>query len=77
MRWVHLAVIVLFAAAILIFAVQNFQTITVSFLGSSARMPLALLAGIVYLLGMVTGGSLLSLLRWSLEGSRRRASSMP
>jgi uncharacterized integral membrane protein len=72
-----LAVIVLFAAAILIFAVQNFQTITVSFLGSSARMPLALLAGIVYLLGMVTGGSLLSLLRWSLEGSRRRASSMP
>jgi hypothetical protein len=39
--------------------------------------PLALLAGIVYLLGMVTGGSLLSLLRWSLEGSRRRASSLP
>jgi lipopolysaccharide assembly protein A len=77
MRWVHLAVIVLFVAVILIFAVQNFQIITVSFLGSSARMPLALLAGIVYLLGMVTGGSLLSLLRWSLEGSRRRASSLP
>ena len=77
MRWVHLAVIVLFVAVILIFAVQNFEIITVSFLGSSARMPLALLAGIVYLLGMVTGGSLLSLLRWSLEGSRRRASSLP
>jgi lipopolysaccharide assembly protein A len=77
MRWVHLAVIVLFVAVILIFAVQNFQIITVSFLGSSARMPLALLSGIVYLLGMVTGGSLLSLLRWSLEGSRRRTSSLP
>lgn len=77
MRWVHLAVIVLFAVVVVIFAVQNFQIITVSFLGSSARMPLALLVGIVYLLGMMTGGSLLSLLRWSLEGSRQRASGLP
>ena len=32
MRWVHLAVIVLFAAVTTIFAVQNLQIVTVSLL---------------------------------------------
>jgi len=73
MRWVHLAVIILFAAAIVIFAVQNLNVVTMSFLGFSARAPLALLTALVYLLGMVTGGSLLALLRRSLQGSRRSA----
>ena len=57
MRWVHLTVIVVFAGATLIFAVQNFETITMAFLGFSIRMPLALMAVIIYLLGMATGGS--------------------
>jgi uncharacterized integral membrane protein len=73
MRWLHLAVIVLFAAATLIFAVQNFGIVTMSFLGLSARAPLALLVAIVYVLGMATGGSLWALLRRSLEGSKRTA----
>jgi lipopolysaccharide assembly protein A len=71
MRWINLAVIVLFVAAILIFAFQNFEAITVSFLGFSARAPLAILTAIIYLLGMATGGSLIALLRRSIAGSRR------
>jgi lipopolysaccharide assembly protein A len=71
MRWIHLAVIALFAAAVLIFAVQNFELVTMSFLGFSARAPLALLVAIVYVLGMATGGSLWALLRRSLQGSKR------
>jgi putative membrane protein len=74
MRWFHLAVIILFAAVTFIFAVQNFQTVTVSFLGFSARVPLAFLIALTYLLGAVTGGSLLALLRRSMEGAKRRAS---
>jgi uncharacterized integral membrane protein len=65
-------VIALFVAATLVFSVQNFQIVTMSFLGFSARAPLALMVGIIYLLGMATGGSLLTLLRRSFEGSRRR-----
>jgi uncharacterized integral membrane protein len=72
MRWIHVTVIGLFVAATIVFAVQNFQIVTMSFLGFSARPPLAFLVGIVYLLGMATGGSLLALLRRSLEGARRR-----
>jgi hypothetical protein len=69
MRWIHLTVIALFAVATLVFAVQNLQTVTMAFLGFSVRLPLALQAVVIYLLGMVTGGSLLALLRRSLEGS--------
>jgi uncharacterized integral membrane protein len=73
MRWVHLIIIGLFLAALLIFAGQNFETATMTFLGFSASAPLALLAVIFYILGMVTGGSLWSLLRRSLHGARRTA----
>ena len=69
MRWIHLFVVVLFAAAVLIFVVQNFTMVTMSFLGFSARAPVALLVALVYVLGMATGGSLWSLLRRLLQGS--------
>jgi uncharacterized integral membrane protein len=72
MRWLHLAVICAFAAAVTIFAAQNLQIVTMSFLGFSARVPLALLAAGVYLLGTLTGGSLIALLRQSVEGAKRR-----
>ena len=70
MRWLHLTVIILFAAATLIFALQNFAIVTMAFLGFSIRAPLAVLVAVVYVLGMVTGGSLWSLLRRSLQGSK-------
>jgi putative membrane protein len=71
MRWFYLAVIVLFALATIIFALQNLEIITISFLGSNLRVPLALLVAVAYLLGAATGGSLFALLRRSYQGSRR------
>ena len=71
MRWIYLAVIILFAAATIIFALQNFEIVTVSFLGTNVRVPLALLIAVVYLLGAATGGSLFALLRRSYEESGR------
>jgi uncharacterized integral membrane protein len=71
MRWIYLAVIILFAAATIVFALQNFEIVTMSFLGFNARVPLALLVAVAYLLGAATGGSLFELLRRSYAGSRR------
>jgi len=71
MRWLHMAVIGVFAAAVVIFAFQNLHLVTMSFLSFSARVPLALLAVGIYLLGTVTGGSLLAMLRQSFEGAKR------
>jgi uncharacterized integral membrane protein len=70
MRWVYLTVIVLFAAAAIIFVVQNVGVVTMSFLGLSVRAPLAVLAAVAYILGAVTGGSLYALLRTSVQRSR-------
>ena len=70
MRWVHIAIIVLFVAAIVIFAFQNLEMTTMSFLGFSVRAPLALIAAVIYLLGAATGGSLFALVRRSYVGSR-------
>jgi putative membrane protein len=70
MRWVYLAVIILFALATVIFAVQNLEMVTVSFLGFQGAAPLAVLTILVYILGAFTGGSLLALLRRSYEGAQ-------
>ena len=70
MRWVHLTIIILFAAVTLIFGLQNLKSVTVSFLGLSIGAPLAILVFVVYLLGAVTGGSLFALLRKSIRASR-------
>ena len=71
MRWLRLSVIALFVAAIILFAAQNLQFVTMSFLGFSATVPMALLAGILYLIGMA-GGSLVALVRWLVQGARQR-----
>lgn len=73
MRWVYLAVVVLFVAATIIFATQNHDTVTVSFLRMSIQVPLAFLIVMVYLAGALTGGSLYGLLRKSVQGARHRA----
>ena len=73
MRWFHLAVIILFAAVTTIFAAQNLQIVTVSLLRISARMPLAFLVAVIYVLGTVTGSSLFALLRRALARARGRA----
>lgn len=71
MRWLYLAVIIVFAAATLLFVLQNRDFVTMSFLGFSFRAPFAILIAIAYVLGAATGGSLFALLRRSYQGSQR------
>jgi uncharacterized integral membrane protein len=75
MRWINFAVSAILVAVIVIFAIQNFQSVTVSFLSARISAPLAILVIVVYLLGMVTGGSVWALIRWAIEGSKRPAAS--
>jgi putative membrane protein len=67
MRWIHLTIIILLAAATLLFVLQNRDVVTMSFLGFSVRAPLAILIAVVYVIGAVTGGSLFALLRRSYK----------
>jgi lipopolysaccharide assembly protein A len=70
MRWVNLSVIVIFAVALLIFAAQNFQPVTVYFLTFKMSAPHAVLIVVIYILGMVTGGGVGTLVRQAYEGTR-------
>jgi uncharacterized integral membrane protein len=70
MRWLNIVVVVLFAIATAIFAIQNLEIVTLTFLGFNASVPLALMVVIIYLLGMATGGSLFALLRRAIARAR-------
>ncbi|HEY2533395.1 MAG TPA: hypothetical protein VGJ20_36600 [Xanthobacteraceae bacterium] len=70
MRWFYLVIVIVFAAAILLFALQNLGVVTMSFLGFSIRAPLAILTAVVYVLGAATGGSLFAMLRKSVRAAR-------
>jgi uncharacterized integral membrane protein len=73
MRWFYLIIVILFVAATLIFVGQNFDQVTMAFLGLRLRAPLAVLAAVVYVLGAITGGSLYAFLRYSIRQSKAGA----
>ena len=70
MRWVNIGVIVALVAVIVIFALQNLESVTMSFLGFRISAPLAVVAVVLYLLGMATGGSVWALMRWAWQGRK-------
>jgi putative membrane protein len=70
-RWIYLAIVVVFVAALIIFVFQNTQSVGISFLALGVTLPLAVLVFVVYVLGALSGGSLYALLRRSFAGSRR------
>jgi len=72
-RWIYLAIVVVFVAALIIFVFQNTQSVDVAFLALGATLPLAILVLVAYVLGALSGGSLYALLRRSVAGSRRPA----
>ena len=71
MRWLYLAIVVVFVAALIIFVFQNTQSVDISFLALGVTLPLAVLVFVVYVLGALSGGSLYALLRRSVAGSQR------
>lgn len=73
MRFLLGLILLTFLGVVGLFAVQNTQPITVKFWDWSATAPVALLAVGVYLLGMVSGWSVVAFLRASI----RRVTSVP
>ncbi len=72
MRYLYAGVIVAVTAVVLLFKVQNLSAVTVSLFSASLTMPVSLLVLGVYILGMVTGSALWSLLRGSVRGATRK-----
>ena len=74
MRYVYIALVVLVTAAVLLFKFQNLSSVTVSVLSLSVTLPVSLMFIGVYVLGMVTGGALVSLLRGWVRSAMPKSS---
>ncbi|MNQ78541.1 hypothetical protein D3C85_934550 [compost metagenome] len=75
MRFLYIVLIVLLTAIVLSFKIQNFDSVTLSLWSSTVTLPASVLVIGVYILGMFTGGFLLSLLRSAFRGATGRATS--
>jgi lipopolysaccharide assembly protein A len=71
MRHVYATLIAVLAVMVLVFSLQNLENVTISFMSMSATLPLALLAILVYVAGMATGGFVLAVLRSWIDRARR------
>jgi len=70
MRLVYVGLIVVFTAIVLLFKIQNLESATVTLFSMSMTLPVSLLIVGVYVLGMLTGSFLVSLLRSWIRGAR-------
>ncbi len=73
MRYVYIVLIVLFAGIVFLFKVQNLEAVTVTLFSASVTMPVSVLILLIYVLGMLTGGFLLAVVRSWVRGATRRA----
>ena len=72
MRYVYMALIATFVGIIVLFKIQNLDTVTVTLLGASMTLRVSVLVLLIYVLGALTGGSLLALMRTWVHGATRR-----
>jgi len=67
MRWFYLFILLFLATAVGIFILQNNEPITLQYLGQRIECSPWVVLGIVYLLGMVSGGTVVGLVRHSIQ----------
>ena len=72
MRYVYMALIATFVAILLLFKVQNLETVTVALLGATVTLRVSVLVLLIYILGALTGGALMALMRTWVHGATRR-----
>ena len=67
MRVVYFLILLIAVAAVVIFAIQNNDTVTIRYFQRSVSSSLPLLIAIVYVLGMVSGWTVVGVLKRSIK----------
>jgi uncharacterized membrane protein YciS (DUF1049 family) len=75
MRVVYFLILLIFLAAVGVFALQNNEPITLQYLDRSVTTTLPLLIAAVYVLGMLSGWTVVGILKRSLQRVTERAKS--
>jgi uncharacterized membrane protein YciS (DUF1049 family) len=72
MRWLYLLILLVLVVATAIFAFQNQAAVTLHYLDRSVTCPLSPLIGIDYFVGMLTGWTLIGVVRRSIHRISQR-----
>ena len=72
MRALYIAVLVLIVAALAIFACQNNESVTLQYFRHSITLPMSVLIAAVYVLGMLSGWTVVGFLRRSWRSAMQR-----
>jgi uncharacterized integral membrane protein len=72
MRFVYFLFLLLILAAIAVFVVQNNENVNLTYLQWSATLPMAVLVGAAYVLGMLSGWTVVGFMRRSFEQATTR-----
>lgn len=67
MRYLYIAIVVVIAAIVILFNIQNVESVSVSLFSVSVTMPTWLMVYLVYIAGMLTGGVMWDFLRKSIH----------
>lgn len=69
-RYFYISLAVIITIVILIFTFQNIGNVSIEFLSVSITLPISLLVIGVYILGMLTGGSVFAFLKTIVKKSK-------
>jgi uncharacterized integral membrane protein len=72
MRGLYVLILILIVAALALFAYQNGESVTLQYFQRSVTLPMSLLIVVVYLLGMLSGWTVVGFLRRSWRGAMDR-----
>jgi putative membrane protein len=71
-RYIYIILIVVAMAIVLLFVFQNTLSTTVSFFSASVTLPLSILVLVTYIMGILTGGIVVSFLRVLIRGTGKK-----
>jgi len=72
MRYIYIILIVVAVTIVLLFVFQNTLSTTVSFFSASVTLPLSILVLVTYVMGILTGGVVVSFRRALFQGTVKK-----
>lgn len=75
MSYLRALIFIVLLLAVFVFALQNTNPVTIRFLTWGTTAPVAIVAVAIYTLGMLSGWSVVSLIRGSMRSARKASGS--
>ena len=72
MRYMYITLIVVATIIVLLFVFENTLSTTVSFFSASITLPLSIIVLVAYVMGILTGGVVVSSLRALIHGATKK-----